>query len=57
LYFAKCIGLSAGTLMGITNMIATIPGFVSPTIVGVLTDGDVSNDALYMKFRVKINTG
>ena len=43
--------------MGITNMIATIPGFVSPTIVGVLTDGDVSNDALYMKFRVKINTG
>ena len=57
MYFAKCIGLSAGTLMGITNMIATIPGFVSPTIVGVLTDGDVSNDALYMKFRVKINTG
>jgi len=27
----------AGTLMGITNMIATIPGFVGPSVVGALT--------------------
>lgn len=27
----------AGTLMGITNMIATIPGFLGPSIVGVFT--------------------
>jgi len=32
----------AGTLMGITNMIATIPGFLSPSVVGVLTQGNVS---------------
>lgn len=28
----------AGTLMGITNMLAAIPGFVGPTIVGWITD-------------------
>jgi len=27
--------------MGITNMIATIPGFLSPTVVGVLTHNNV----------------
>ena len=32
----------SGTLMGITNTIATIPGFVSPAITGALTDGNVS---------------
>ena len=32
----------AGTLMGITNMIATIPGFLSPSVVGILTHGNVS---------------
>jgi len=31
----------AGTLMGITNMIATVPGFVSPTVVGLITAGNV----------------
>ena len=56
--FARCIGLSVGTLMGITNMIATIPGFVSPTVVGLLTNNNVSNGALYMmRFKVEINTG
>ncbi|ESO83132.1 hypothetical protein LOTGIDRAFT_133858 [Lottia gigantea] len=28
----------AGSLMGITNMIATIPGFLAPLVVGILTD-------------------
>ncbi|XP_076083719.1 sialin-like isoform X3 [Mytilus galloprovincialis] len=28
----------SGTLMGITNMIATIPGFLGPYVVGVLTN-------------------
>ncbi|KAK3088049.1 hypothetical protein FSP39_013989 [Pinctada imbricata] len=30
----------AGTLMGFTNMFATIPGFAGPAIVGVLTDSN-----------------
>ena len=29
--------------MGITNMAATIPGFVVPALVGALTHGRVSN--------------
>lgn len=29
----------AGTLMALTNMLATVPGFVVPMLVGVLTDG------------------
>ena len=29
--------------MGITNMAATIPGFLVPAIVGALTHGKVSN--------------
>lgn len=32
----------AGTLMGITNTFATIPGFVAPQVVGMLIDGHVS---------------
>ncbi len=32
----------AGILMGITNMAATIPGFVVPAMVGLLTHGQVS---------------
>ena len=31
----------AGALMGITNMVATIPGFVGPVLVGVLTQDEV----------------
>lgn len=29
--------LYIGTLMGITNMVGTIPGFVGPTVVAALT--------------------
>jgi len=35
--------LSVGTLMGVTNMIATIPGFLSPSVVGALTHNNVCN--------------
>jgi hypothetical protein len=34
--------LIAGTLMGITNGVATIPGFISPSVVGALTNGNVT---------------
>lgn len=30
---------SAGTLMGFTNGLATIPGFLGPVVVGQLTNG------------------
>lgn len=33
----------AGTLVAITNCVATIPGFVVPIFVGKLTHGNVSN--------------
>ena len=36
----------AGTLMGLTNTVATIPGFVVPFVVGELTHGNV------LKFEV-----
>jgi len=29
--------------MGITNGIATIPGFVTPSVVGAFTEGEVRN--------------
>lgn len=32
----------AGTLMGLTNTFATIPGIVGPVFVGVITHNDVS---------------
>lgn len=32
----------AGTLYGITNAIATIPGWLAPMTVGALTNGNVS---------------
>ena len=32
----------AGTLMGITNTIATIPGFAAPAIVGAIINNNVS---------------
>jgi len=38
-----CACVCVGTLMGITNAVATIPGFVSPTVVGLLTHGNVSH--------------
>lgn len=33
----------AGTLMGLTNTFATIPGFLSPMVTGAITNGNVSN--------------
>ncbi|MCL4153112.1 UNVERIFIED_CONTAM: hypothetical protein GTU68_012443, partial [Idotea baltica] len=35
----------AGTLMGLTNTIATIPGFLGPTVTGALTQDNVSSNA------------
>ena len=34
--------LCAGTLMGMTNTMATIPGFVGTSVVSALTDNNVS---------------
>ena len=36
-------GLCAGTLMGITNTLGTLPGFIGPAVVGVLTYRNVSS--------------
>lgn len=35
----------AGTLMGITNTVATVPGFLAPMVVGRLVNGNVSTKA------------
>lgn len=32
-----------GTMMGITNTVATLPGFIGPTVVGALTYRNVSS--------------
>ena len=32
----------AGTLMGLTNTFATLPGFIGPAVVGAITQGNVS---------------
>ena len=37
----------AGTLMGITNSIATIPGFVAPLVAGTLVNEHVSNISIF----------
>src|ERR1700722_3144572 len=34
--------LNTGTLVGITNSLASIPGFVGPAVVGVITNNNVS---------------
>ena len=36
------IGWFVGTLMGISNTVATLPGFIGPAVVGVLTYNNVS---------------
>jgi len=36
------IGVFAGTMMGITNTFATLPGFIGPAVVGALTNRNVS---------------
>ena len=37
--------------MGITNGVATIPGFISPSVVGALTNGNVSRTRRNKKNR------
>ena len=39
LYLIFCFLL--GTLVGITNSLATIPGFVGPYVVGAITNNNV----------------
>jgi hypothetical protein len=34
--------VNTGTLMGITNTLATMPGFIGPSIVGAITDRNVN---------------
>jgi hypothetical protein len=38
---------SIGTLVGITNSLAAIPGFIAPIVVGVLTKNNVSLTAAF----------
>ena len=38
----------AGVLMGISNSVATIPGIISPYVVGLLTD----NQVMLMLFHI-----
>ena len=38
----------AGTLMALTNTVATIPGFIVPAFVGQLTHGNVKKFELYV---------
>lgn len=40
----------AGTLMGITNTIATFPGFIGPAVVGAITDGNQTVKAWRLVF-------
>jgi len=42
-----------GTLMGLTNTFATLPGFIGPAVVGAITYRNVSAaccDALLVKY-------
>ncbi len=44
---------SIGTLMGITNMLASIPGFVGPMFVGWITNNNVrlNDDIFFLLIR------
>lgn len=42
----------SGTLMGITNMIATIPGFVGPYVVGILTNNQETRGQWQIVFYI-----
>ena len=49
---------SVGTLMGITNGLATIPGLLSPSVVGALTDGNVRSVVYFFNdFWMRNRTG
>ena len=39
----------AGTLFGITNMVANLTGFLTPYIAGVITNNNVRNNMYLFK--------
>lgn len=45
----------AGTLMAITNSMATIPGIIVPIFVGKLTESDVSVQMILWSFVIKFS--
>ncbi|CAF1352641.1 unnamed protein product [Adineta ricciae] len=47
----------AGTLVGITNMLATIPGFVGPYVVGAITNDNQTIAAWRMIFSISAGIG
>ncbi|CAF1348080.1 unnamed protein product [Adineta ricciae] len=47
----------AGTLVGITNMLATIPGFVGPYVVGAITNDNQTIAAWRMIFNISAGIG
>lgn len=45
----------AGTLMAMTNTVATIPGIVVPIFVGILTHGNVSELRIFnIEFTLQV---
>jgi hypothetical protein len=51
-FFKIYLSLNAGTLVGITNTMASVPGFVAPYVVGAITYNNVrifslSDERLY----------
>ncbi|CAF3044070.1 unnamed protein product [Rotaria sp. Silwood2] len=47
----------AGTLVGITNTLATIPGFVGPYVVGVITKNNQTIKAWRLIFNISAGVG
>ncbi|UJR21148.1 hypothetical protein I4U23_024247 [Adineta vaga] len=47
----------AGTLVGITNMLATIPGFVGPYVVGAITNNNQTIAAWRLIFNISAGIG
>ncbi|XP_069945366.1 putative inorganic phosphate cotransporter [Cherax quadricarinatus] len=46
----------AGSLLGLTNTVATIPGFVSPVVTGSITDGNETVSAWRTVFLISAGT-
>ncbi|CAF4767658.1 unnamed protein product, partial [Rotaria sp. Silwood2] len=47
----------AGTLVGITNSLGTIPGFVGPYVVGAITNKNQTTDAWRLIFNISAGIG
>lgn len=47
----------AGVMLGISNMISVVPGFISPVIVGYLTYENVSNKFSFFLLNSEIPNG